>query len=41
VYCLHTNQAQWDEATLRHTSTMLTDLEKPQLIENTPQLGPW
>jgi transposase len=27
VYCLHTNQTQWDEATLWHTYTMLTDLE--------------
>lgn len=27
VYCLRTNQAQWDEATLWHTYTMLTDLE--------------
>jgi len=27
VYCLRTNQEQWDEATLWHTYTMLTDLE--------------
>ena len=27
VYCLRTNQAHWDEATLWHTYTMLTDLE--------------
>jgi transposase len=27
VYCLRTNQDQWDEATLWHTYTMLTDLE--------------
>jgi transposase len=27
VYCLRTNQTQWDEATLWHTYTMLTDLE--------------
>jgi transposase len=27
VYCLRTNQAQWDEATLWHTYTLLTDLE--------------
>jgi transposase len=27
VYCLRTNQGQWDEATLWHTYTMLTDLE--------------
>jgi len=27
VYCLRTNQAQWDETTLWHTYTMLTDLE--------------
>ena len=27
VYCLRTNQAQWDDATLWHTYTMLTDLE--------------
>ena len=27
VYCLRTNQAQWDEATLWQTYTMLTDLE--------------
>ena len=27
VYCLRTNQAQWDEATLWRTYTMLTDLE--------------
>jgi len=27
VYCLRTNQTDWDEATLWHTYTMLTDLE--------------
>jgi transposase len=27
VYCLRTNQADWDETTLWHTYTMLTDLE--------------
>ena len=27
VYCLRTNQTQWDETTLWHTYTMLTDLE--------------
>jgi transposase len=27
VYCLRTNQADWDESTLWHTYTMLTDLE--------------
>lgn len=27
VYCLRTNQAHWDESTLWHTYTMLTDLE--------------
>ena len=27
VYCLRTNQEQWDETTLCHTYTMLTDLE--------------
>jgi len=27
VYCLRTNQTQWEEATLWHTYTMLTDLE--------------
>ena len=27
VYCLRTNQTQWDEATLWRTYTMLTDLE--------------
>jgi len=27
VYCLRTNQAEWDETTLWHTYTMLTDLE--------------
>jgi transposase len=27
VYCLRTNQDQWDEATLWRTYTMLTDLE--------------
>ena len=27
VYCLRTNQDQWDETTLWHTYTMLTDLE--------------
>jgi len=27
VYCLRTNQAQWDESILWHTYTMLTDLE--------------
>jgi transposase len=27
VYCLRTNQAQWDDATLWHTYTMLTELE--------------
>lgn len=27
VYCLRTNQTQWDDATLWHTYTMLTDLE--------------
>ena len=27
VYCLRTNQAQWDEATLWHPYTLLTDLE--------------
>ena len=27
VYCLRTNQAQWDDATLWRTYTMLTDLE--------------
>lgn len=27
VYCLRTNQEQWDEATLWRTYTMLTDLE--------------
>ena len=27
VYCLRTNQKQWDETTLWHTYTMLTDLE--------------
>ena len=27
VYCLRTNQEHWDEATLWHTYTMLTDLE--------------
>lgn len=27
VYCLRTNQAQWDETTLWRTYTMLTDLE--------------
>ena len=27
VYCLRTNQAQWDEATLWRTYTLLTDLE--------------
>jgi transposase len=27
VYCLRTNQADWDEATLWNTYTMLTDLE--------------
>jgi len=27
VYCLRTNQEQWDEKTLWHTYTMLTDLE--------------
>lgn len=27
VYCLRTNQADWDERTLWHTYTMLTDLE--------------
>ena len=27
MYCLRTNQDQWDEATLWHTYTMLTDLE--------------
>ncbi len=27
VYCLRTNQTQWDEATLWQTYTMLTDLE--------------
>ncbi len=27
VYCLRTNQHQWDEVTLWHTYTMLTDLE--------------
>jgi len=27
VYCLRSNQAQWDEATLWNTYTMLTDLE--------------
>jgi transposase len=27
VYCLRTNQSEWDEATLWHTYTMLTDLE--------------
>lgn len=27
VYCLRANQYQWDEATLWHTYTMLTDLE--------------
>lgn len=27
VYCLRTNQAQWDEATLWHSYTLLTDLE--------------
>jgi transposase len=27
VYCLRTNQDQWDEATLWHTYTLLTDLE--------------
>jgi transposase len=27
VYCLRTNQAQWDEATLWNTFTMLTELE--------------
>jgi transposase len=27
VYCLRTNQDQWDEATLWYTYTLLTDLE--------------
>jgi len=27
VYCLRTNHAEWDEATLWHTYTLLTDLE--------------
>jgi len=27
VYCLRTNQERWDETTLWHTYTMLTDLE--------------
>jgi hypothetical protein len=27
VYCLRTNQTHWDETTLWHTYTMLTDLE--------------
>ena len=27
VYCLRTNQTQWDDETLWHTYTMLTDLE--------------
>lgn len=27
VYCLRTNELQWDEATLWHTYTLLTDLE--------------
>ncbi|WP_205747806.1 hypothetical protein [Desulforhopalus sp. IMCC35007] len=27
VYCLRTNELQWDEVTLWHTYTMLTDLE--------------
>jgi transposase len=27
VYCLRTNQTDWDDATLWHTYTMLTDLE--------------
>ena len=27
VYCLRTNQSEWDEAQLWHTYTMLTDLE--------------
>ena len=27
VYCLRTNELEWDEATLRKTHTMLTDLE--------------
>ena len=27
VYCLRTNQTEWDNATLWHTYTMLTDLE--------------
>jgi transposase len=27
VYCLRTNQTHWDESTLWHTYTMLTDLE--------------
>jgi transposase len=27
VYCLRTHQAQWDDATLWHTYTLLTDLE--------------
>jgi transposase len=27
VYCLRTNQAQWDECTLWHTYTLLMDLE--------------
>ena len=27
VYCLRTNQEEWDEATLWHTYTLLTDLE--------------
>ncbi|SEM84625.1 Transposase, partial [Syntrophus gentianae] len=27
VYCLRTNEIEWDEATLWHTYTMLTDLE--------------
>jgi hypothetical protein len=27
VYCLRTNLTDWDEATLWHTYTMLTDLE--------------
>ncbi|MGC1952187.1 MAG: transposase, partial [Gammaproteobacteria bacterium] len=27
IYCLRTNQDSWDEPTLWHTDTMLTDLE--------------
>ena len=41
VYCLRTNQAQWDDATLWHTYTMLTELEiyQPCCLRKTLNAG--